>query len=803
MTIAGTSTESLGVTTFTHEACEAVDAIAHYKSSTILNKNNDFQDVLSYFQRPRAISSGSFAFGSYVPYVEVITMPILKSWFPQLSGRLGGAYGWRFKLRFRLQVAATPFHQGIFAMSFEHGKIASVGQNLGYARTSHSALCTNIPHVRLDISELTAVELHVPFIFRDEFLVLDSTESYGTLSITPILPVISVSGLSMPDWNLYVSVEDIEVVGATAWTTSTITLQSGVMMKEIKDNHLVSKTFSTIAKVGNFIARGVPSLSAVAGPVAWAADIGAGLAKYFGYSRPLIQDPAVRVFRAANAHENNVDLSMTGNALGLFASNTLAISPEFAATDVDEMSLAYLFSRYSQICVGYVSATDGEGTTVYATPVSPACFWYRRPSSAPYCNIIYPKSSNYLISDSGNCFVPSHLMWWSSFFRAWRGTIKFRVTFAKTKYHGGRYLISYVPDVQERLFADFYTTVKGPEFVGGLVQPFGYSQMMDLKDSNVFEFEVPFMPPQPWLQFYGSTGAVTITCVDRVIHPSTVTSIIPFVVEVAGGSDFEANDYAGSMFAPAVAGYTIYTQSGIVPTPIEGVSPYTMGEKVMSVKQMIQSPGYASAQIAVNDKLRAGLVPWYAYIPSTSLRASASLPMQTSANFSGLGCVGSVIARCFKYVKGGTDHHIYNLARDPNLFVSVDQSIYTGAIAGNPVPVITDFIQRSLSSTTPKVFSMGTESMHIRSPAYQKVVRIQSDLLDDQSLVAFGANNGLYDQRMHGDSLIVFNATASTARIIYSRAASDDAALGYYLGPPPCVVPNTAQATPIERDYGF
>jgi len=52
MTIAGTSTESLGVTTFTHEACEAVDAIAHYKSSTILNKNNDFQDVLSYFQGP-------------------------------------------------------------------------------------------------------------------------------------------------------------------------------------------------------------------------------------------------------------------------------------------------------------------------------------------------------------------------------------------------------------------------------------------------------------------------------------------------------------------------------------------------------------------------------------------------------------------------------------------------------------------------------------------------------------------------------------------------------------------------------
>lgn len=796
LALSGKTEEVLGVTTFSHEACESVDAIAHYVPSLVTTEQPDLQDLKSYFQRPRSIFSSTALTANFSPAVIEINMANLKSWFPQLSGRLGGVYAWRFKLRFRLQIIATPFHQGVLAMAFQHAS-----NTTNFDRTAHSSTMTNIPHVRLDVSSLTAVELEVPFIAIDEYWpISNDTTTYGEVAIATILPIISVAGQSAVQYNVYLTIEDIELYGAAQWATTSITLQSGVMMQEIKDNHLVSKSLATVAKVSRFLGRGIPSLSAIAGPVAWAADTAAGVARYFGYSRPLVQDPAVRVYRTQNAHENNVDLPMVGNTLGLMSSNTLAVSPQFGATDVDEMALDFLLSRYSQICIGYVSATDTEGFAVYASPVSPSAFWYRRPATAPYCNINYPAASNGLLSQAGNCFQPSHLLWWGSFFRAWRGSVKFRITFAKNKFHAGRYLISFQPDdVNQRFSSNYGGTVAGPELSTGRVQPFGYSMIMDLKDDNVFEFDVPFLLPRPYTLFDSSTGSVTITCIDSLIAPSTCSQIVPFLVEVAGGADFELADYSGVSFAPAMGNYTIYTQSGVIVTPIKNPSDVTIGEKVKSVKQIIQSPGWVNGTIANASTLKAVLTPWFAYIPSTSLTTAASgIPILNTANFSGLGCAGSVAARAYNFARGGTDHHFYTPSSA--VYVSVDQLPQTnvlGSLAGDRF----NFQQKPLTSTTPKVIAMELGAVHIRCPAFSNRIRFSPTELDNQSLVAFGTGSATPPSQLHGSCMTVQNVAGTSSLYRYARAAADDAALAYYLGPPPLVIPNATQATTIERDW--
>jgi hypothetical protein len=54
-------------------------------------------------------------------------------------------------------------------------------------------------------------------------------------------------------------------------------------------------------------------------------------------------------------------------------------------------------------------------------------------------------------------------------------------------------MVSFNPNVAINSENSFLGTVEGPEVVGGLVQPYGYSKILDLKDANVFEFLVPYL----------------------------------------------------------------------------------------------------------------------------------------------------------------------------------------------------------------------------------------------------------------------------------------------------------------------
>jgi hypothetical protein len=103
-------------------------------------------------------------------------------------------------------------------------------------------------------------------------------------------------------------------------------------------------------------------------------------------------------------------------------------------------------------------------------------------------------------------------------FRYWRGGIKFRFTFAKTKFHGGRVMVAFVPATYDTATnAVLSNPVPAPETTGGLVQPFQQSAIFDLKDSNTFEFHVPYISARPWLSTFGTVGGVTMLVMDRLV----------------------------------------------------------------------------------------------------------------------------------------------------------------------------------------------------------------------------------------------------------------------------------------------
>lgn len=786
-----------GVTTFTNEACDGVNAFPSYFGVDGLEVQEDLQDLKRYFERPRLVRRGAFTLGARNNVVDVTwDRSALIAAFPQWNNRLAGAYGIRFTMNFRFQVACTSFHQGLVAMGFQYSDPGNV-----FFRGGAPFSITNLPHVRLDLTESTMVELKIPFLYMNDFFAILPTspasgDAYGRMAVTVVLPIIAVTGMSAPTFELYAYLSDIELIAADNAASTTVTLQSGgVVAAEMKQSHLLSRGLATAARITRFVGSNIPSIAGIAGPASWVMDSASGIAKYFGYSRPILQDPSQLMLRSEFVAENNIDVPLTGFVVGPFKGNSLSVSPGFAATDVDEMSFDFIKSQYAQICYGSVNIANAHGDTIYATPVSPSCWWFRAPVSRPFCNIVHPRNSSD-ITVAGNSIFPSHLMNLSSFFRFWRGGVIFRVTFAKTKFHGGRYMISYNPKLSWQSTRTAFVSVDGPEVDAGLVQPYGYSKIMDLKDGNVFEFHVPFTSECPFIPFHASVGSVTITCIDPLTSSASVTGVVPMLIEIKGDTDYEVADYAGPQFVTQTFG-TIYTQSGgdaVVRSVVKDPAPETIGEKMMSVKQIIQTPTWYKYSIGADTNATYKVFPWYTNFTDFTIGGGA-LPNPTTTAFKGSSCPTNIWGKCYMYAKGGTDIHLYPIEGD--IQFSAFHSPNTGSTAYDVTGK--DYAFRNLVGNIPRVLSGLSQAIHARFPAFQYARRVQPNALDSiASLWTTSTVTGT--TACHYNLVNVNNTATAVGTYIMGRAAADDAALGHYVGPVPYYIPNAASTQPLDTD---
>lgn len=799
---------STGVTTFVQEACTTVEvAGSTYVPSTLVHPSEDIQDLKRYFERPRLIHSAAIPTGTRASSFQwnASGATIFTSWFPNGFNRLMGVYGVRFSVVFSLQVAATPFHQGVLALGWQYA-IASNSSNR-YFRGNRAETITNLPHARLDLSADTMVTLKIPFMFHTEFMSLPESEQinaeYGSLALAEILHVVAVAGISAPTFKLYVHLEDMELFGAAPMTYSTIALQAGKKvhgkspMEEEADStkRPISTTLSNVSHIVKKF-QGVPLLSSYATTAKWLLDATAGTAKAFGYSKPTIEEVPVKMTNYTTVCEHNVDAPSQAVVLSAYGSNRLKIDPVFSGTDVDEMSLKYVTSQYSQICIGSISTANTHGAAIYGTNVGPASMWFRTPLTAPYGNLPLPDTAG----AAANSFMPSSVMFWSSMFRCWRGGFKYRFTFAKTKHHAGRVMVSYSPSFTATTNATVYATCPGPEISSSLLQPFGYSKVFDLKDSNVFEFEVPYTSPYPFTYWYDAIGGLVMSIMDPLQAPSVVASTIYFMVEVCAADDYELALPSGVRF-PALPQGTIVTQSSKKLAGVESaqVSELTVGEKTNSVKQLIAIPTWNLGVMPATSYLTVSLFPWYYHRdPTTAIPAPAAAARYCAFSY------GGNAATCYVYARGGTDYHAYaqNNSNTTFEFCLNSSDFGKGELS-------TSYEIGSGSSQVRTMFSQNYA--HCRVPANQLVTRVPSNVynlkswnmnLGDgaRSTSMFPSATGI---RYHVAQALLAcrNSNASGITVSLSRAAADDAMLGQYIGPPPCALPNSIPTAAFDSDW--
>jgi hypothetical protein len=360
-------------------------------------------------------------------------------------------------------------------------------------------------------------------------------------------------------------------------------------------------------------------------------------------------------------------------------------------------------------------------------------------------------------------------------------------------------MVTYNPYIQfARSAQNFGGSVQGPEIVSTFQQPYGNSLIMDLKDGNVFEFEAPYVSAIPYMSYYNSTGAVTVVCMDPLQSTGTVTPTVPLLVEICGGDDFELADFAGVQY-PILPSGTIYTQSGGNPIndTITNPSPTTIGERMMSAKQMIQMPAASKYLATVASGIsRFYVVPWFvnsSFVVSDSAKALPN-PVNTPGQFQGATSVGGILSKCYAFAKGSTDYHIYPSYADTDVSIVQNSVEFQGLSGLNGTGTLN---KRPFTSNTPCAINRQGMALHARMPSYQVTARIPTHFYDTNFVGDFPTQVFIAPPILTHYYKALVDPNQDDILTVH-RSAGDDAALAHYIGPVPVFIPNAASTIDID-----
>lgn len=487
---------------------------------TRMAEDSKLHDIHAILQRPVTVYNGEF--NSSFTNVNLKFPDIILQKSVNVVKKLDYFTFFRANVKVRLVFNATPFMSGKYWMFFAPFDAIS---NRG-ARLANLSNCTGFPGIEVDMASNAPVEIKIPYCSPlSHYNLLDTHSNMGELYIVPLNDIQSgTSPLSVgATFTIFAWFEDIELALPTSRPVTvppTLTWRAQVGRSEeqaMTSGPPISGMAKSVAGVASSVGGYFPMLSKLCRPVEWVSRAIGGAAESLGWNKPTNLDK--------NCLFSNVPAKGYTNADGIDLSSKLCAMPDngltydggIFSTDIDEMDIKYVASK----------------SCTYRTSIP----WT---ITTAVDSVIHYNTVNPGMATGGPEFSPTTCAFIASMFRYWRGTLKYRLTVAKTAFHTGRLRITYHPGI----YGAAATTA-------GVINENAYNWILDLSVSSELEFEIPYVSNVPWKEcnigVYNSsdfnnekysTGTITVTVLTQLRRASdNVANNCPVNMWISGGDD--------------------------------------------------------------------------------------------------------------------------------------------------------------------------------------------------------------------------------------------------------------------------
>ncbi len=411
-----------------------------------------------------------------------------------------------FKFTFVLN--AQPFASG--RLWFYFAPAESFVGTRNSSRTLQNILA--YPGVEMDIGTKSQPTLEIPFIAPAQFIDLVlGLGTLGNLHGYVLVPLASGNNAEFAQVSVYAQLVEPKL-GIRTLNPNPIFGQGGDEAESATRTGVVSGTFKAVSGIASLWGR-LPVVSRAASKVKWFCDLAAKTAESIGFSRPFTLATMTFTERTIGRGICNYDFQDNSHSLGCSVRNEIIQDPTEFSSSMDEMSITYLASRQSVVSSFDWFVSYPSDTQLFTGIMSPA--WFQSVTSGVY--------------------TPTVLAYLCNAFRLWRGSLIYRISFAKTSFHSGRVEIAIIAGA--RLPVTTASLESCPRYI------------VDLSLTSEIEIEVPYNnqypfkvvePPSPYdySDPICSLGLLSIRVVNELAAPDTVSQFITALVTVRGGEDF-------------------------------------------------------------------------------------------------------------------------------------------------------------------------------------------------------------------------------------------------------------------------
>lgn len=694
---------------------------------------------------------------------------------------------------FELTVTATMETSGLLLLHYMPNKMAPVTTGVTGIDYVSPARAFNTPHAELNIAYRKTAELTVPYPFLLPFEYIRDTDGGRLIpatdmkvALTTIVPIAAAAAAPTFSTTLFVRLKNLKVFASKPKDTYSLTvLQSGEKNREKTAIGYAAGSFAKYTK-----------------PSWWLRAMGE-TAEAFGYSTPQTAIKPERILNTNTGNEMYYDVPRVLDVVHTNSKATTSTCGAAMSSTEDQMSLKWLCGRYSLLGISY--GKDDSGSVCMIVPISMPHLWYRGYGEEMYCvDGAYPVLP-VVAPAAPASFQPSGLLFFSSMFARWRGSLKFRIQLVRPRYSQGKIAINFNPGY----------TARGPPYMANSsvftttgVDTNGRILEVDLGDDEFIDFTIPFMANTHSACFEDCLGAVTVSWVTGYQGPEGVKCYM--LMHVAAGDDFMLMDPVAPRLVPTNRLDYVEMQSGEqfvelqagdapgnvhqVVKPLSVAAINDNGE-INSIKQLLCMP-YWTSQVLNANTYQCYFAPW---MFRTVLPTGAdSLPKYADS-------YQSVLASCFLLGKGGTEVHIYTPNDDTIVTFASVPSTYVDSTPFLRYPHVDTPIIGPIFVKGPhhaKHFVVPCQMRHSVMPLYTYCSPGGSYTRNNLPFSTNAFKYGLSERNYPDDAIFplripaaIIQTLATTSTLTWGIAAADDAALSFYMGPPPCYVRSNESPT--------